>query len=125
MLNRDIFISHLLRLILGMDQDIVEILPHIRLSALYLRTFADRLLHPVDEKLPLDAHFLKELQDQAVILCQKGVEQMLLRQFLISVVRCDFLTVLDCLQRVLCKFIDIHGHPSLLTTTCFRVLVAI
>ena len=39
---------------------------------------------------------------------------MLLGKFLIAVVRGDLLAVLHSLQRILCKFIDIHSIPSLL-----------
>ena len=122
MFNGNIFVSHLFCLVFCMDQNIVQVLADICLSALYLRAFSNGLLHSVDEEPALYAHFFKQLQDQAVVLRQQSVEQMLLGQFLVAVVRCDLFTVLDCLQRILRKFIDIHGHPSLLTTTCFRVL---
>ena len=59
MLNRYILVSHLLRLILCMDKDIIEILSHISLTALDFRPPADRLLHSVDKELPLDTHLFK------------------------------------------------------------------
>ena len=60
MLDGYIFIPHLFRLILCVDEDIVEILAHVSLAALDFRPLPDLLLHPVDEELALDAHFLKQ-----------------------------------------------------------------
>ena len=60
MLDRYILVSHLFRLILCMDEDIVEILTNVSLAALNFRPLTDRLLHRVDEELALDAHLFKQ-----------------------------------------------------------------
>ena len=57
MLDRHIFISHLLRLILRMNQDIIQILPHKNLPALHLGALAQQLFHAVHKQSALDAHF--------------------------------------------------------------------
>ena len=59
MLYGYIFVTHLLRLVLGIDQHIVQILADKHLATLYLRALADGFLHPVDGRLLRDAHFFK------------------------------------------------------------------
>ena len=98
MFDGNVFVSHLFCFVFCVDQDIVEILSDVCLSALYLRAFSNGLLHSVDEELALYTHFFHQLQDQAVVLRQQGIEQMLLGQLLVAVVRCDLFTVLDSLQ---------------------------
>ena len=56
----NIFVSHLFRLVLGMDQHIVQILPYEKLTALNFRTLSDRLIYPVYQKLTLYIHLFKQ-----------------------------------------------------------------
>ena len=60
MLDGHILVPHLFRLILCMDEDIVEILSYVSLTALDFRPLTDHLLHTVDEELSLDTHFFKQ-----------------------------------------------------------------
>ena len=115
MLHRDILISHALCLILSADQHLVEILSHIRLPALYLDALLQCLLHPVKEIVPVDLHPLNQLQDQAVLYRQECVEQMLLLDLLVSVFHRKLLALVDCLDRLLCKFLYVHNAPPLMT----------
>ena len=60
MLDGHILVPHLFRLILCMDEDIVEILSYVSLTALDFRPLTDQLLHTVYEELSLDTHFFKQ-----------------------------------------------------------------
>ena len=60
MLNGNIFIPHLLCLIFCMDQNVIQILTDISLASLDFRSFSNRLLYTVYEKLTLDTHFFKQ-----------------------------------------------------------------
>ena len=59
MLYGHIFVPHLLRLVLGIDQHIIQILADKHLTALYLRALAYGFLHSVNGRLLRDAHFFK------------------------------------------------------------------
>ena len=59
MLDRNILVAHLLRLVLSIDQHIVQILADKHLAALYLRALADGFLHPVNGRLLRNAHLFK------------------------------------------------------------------
>ena len=60
MLDRHILVSHLLRLILCMDEDIIEILSYVSLAALDFRPLTDGLLDSVDKEPALDTHLFKQ-----------------------------------------------------------------
>ena len=59
MLYRNVLISHLPGFVLCMDQYIIQILSHINLAALHLRTFVKHLLHAVHHIRCLETHFLQ------------------------------------------------------------------
>ena len=67
MLYRNIFITKHLHLILCRNQYLIQILSHIRLTALYLRTLLNQLLHPVQKGLRINFHLFDHLGDQTVI----------------------------------------------------------
>ena len=57
MLNGNIFVSHRLCLVLGVNQDFIEVLSEIDLSASgYLRQLSNRLLHLITELVSRDSH---------------------------------------------------------------------
>ena len=114
MLYRYILVSHLLRLVLRMDQRLVKILAHKLLPALHLRALAQCFLCTVHDNVLVNPHLLHKLQDQAVVLGKKRIQKMLLLDLLIAVFHCCTLTVLDCLDRLLRKFIYIHSYSLLL-----------
>ena len=59
MLNGNIFVSHLLRFILTVNQHIIQILPDIHLTALNLRTLPQGFLHTVDDRFFRNPHLFK------------------------------------------------------------------
>ena len=73
MLHRHILVSHLLRLILRMDQRLVKILTDILIAALYLCALPQRLLRAVHDQTLIDPHLLHELEDQAVLLRKQRI----------------------------------------------------
>ncbi len=60
MLDGHVLVPHLLCLVLGMNQDIVQILPDIHLPALHLGALRESLLHAVRKQRPLDSHLLQQ-----------------------------------------------------------------
>ena len=109
MFHRDILISHLLGFILRMDQGVVQVLAYILAASLDLGPFSYGLFRPVDDQVLVNPHLLHQLQDQAVVLSEERVEQMLLFDLLIAVLHGDLLTVLNRLERFLRKFIYVHN----------------
>ncbi len=97
MLHRHVLISHLLCLVLRMNQGLIQLLSHILLPSLHLRTLSQCLLGPVNQKLLVDTHLLHKLQNQAVLLGKQRVEQMLLLNLLVSILKGCTLTVLNSL----------------------------
>ena len=91
-----------------MDQHLVQILTDIELSALYLRTLPERLFYTLNQQFFLNPELFHQLQNQAPILCQQGIKQMLLLDLLISVIVCDLLASLYRKHRILCEFVNIH-----------------
>ena len=61
MLHGNVFVSHLLRLVLRRGQDHVQVLSHIYLAALHLHALCDRFLRSVYKMLLLNSHFLNQL----------------------------------------------------------------
>ena len=111
MLYRHIFIAHGLRLVLRADQNLIQIIAHIKLAATaYLRQTVHRLFSLIHKHLFRNVHLSDQLQDQAVFQSQQAVQQMLLLQLLVSMLISELLTILDCFHRFLCKFIDIHNR---------------
>ena len=109
MLYRHIFVSHLFGFIFCMDQCIIKILPYVRLAALYLGSFPYRLFYTVHNQILVQSHLFNQFQNQTVVLSQKRIQKMLLHNLLIPILNGRFLTPLHCLQRLLCKFINIHN----------------
>ena len=109
MFHRDILVSHLLGFILRMDQGVVQVLAYILAASLDLGPFSYGLFRPVDDQVLVDPHLLHQLQDQAVVLSEERVEQMLLLDLLVAVLHGDLLTVLNRLERFLRKFIYVHN----------------
>ena len=132
MLHGNILVSHLLGLILSAQQCLVQVLADIRLAAGHLGSSAQRILHTPFEMLLVNLHFLNQFPDQAVLLGQQTVQQVLLLDFLIAIFIGDFLTFIDCLKRFLRKFTDVHKISSLslllhnhFHDICFLVLFAL
>ena len=61
MLHRDVFVSHLLRLILRMNQHFIQILSNKELTALHFRTFPKRLFHTLNQKCLLNPQLFHQL----------------------------------------------------------------
>ena len=95
MLNGNIFVSHRLGFIFSLDKCLVQIRADVWLASADLYAAFDRCHNSIREHFRFYIHFLNELQNQAVFLCQKGIDQMLLLYFLIAEVICDLLQILD------------------------------
>ena len=68
MLDGDILVSHRFRLVLRVDQDFVEVLSQVDLSASrYLRKLRKGCLSLIRELLAGDSHLRDQFQNQAVI----------------------------------------------------------
>ena len=91
MLDGHILVSHLLCFIFRVIQGVVQILPDIRLSPLNLDSFIYSRFDFIPEKIGINAHLLDHLKNQAVLLIQQHIEQMLLFNFLIAEVHRCFL----------------------------------
>ena len=98
MLYGNVFIPHRLCLVLRADQRFVQILADVWLSAGYLDSFIQSLRYPVDKVLFLNFHLLDHFQDQAVLLVEKIVQQVLLLYLLISKIIGGLFQVLNSLQ---------------------------
>ena len=114
-LDADVVVSQLLRLIFRAQQRLVERSADVDLAvaALHLRQLRERSLDARREGSGVDAHLLDELEDQAVLDRQKAVEQVCLLDGLVAVVICEFLTAVHGLCGFLCEFLDVHRYPSL------------
>ena len=110
MLHRDIFIPHLLCLILRMYQHLIQIGTHIKLTALHLHTFLQGTLHTFLKMFCLDAHFLNEFHNQTVIQSNQAVQQVLLLHFLIAVFISKLFQSVYRLHGILCKFRNVHNR---------------
>ena len=60
MLYGYILIPHLLSLILGVDQSLIQILANVLLASLHLRALPDSLLHPIDHGILVNAHLFHQ-----------------------------------------------------------------
>ena len=98
MLYGNVFIPHRLCLVLRADQRFVQILADVWLSAGYLDSVIQSLRYPVDKVLFLNFHLLDHFQDQAVLLVEKIVQQVLLLYLLISKIIGGLFQVLNSLQ---------------------------
>ena len=97
MFYRNIFISHGLGFVFCIDQDLIQVIADIQLSAsAYLGQFLYGLLCLVFKHVALDAHFCDQLHDQAVIQSQQAVQQMRLVDLLVSIFICQLFAVLNC-----------------------------
>ena len=120
MFHGNILISEHLHLVLSRDQHFIQILPDIRLSALYLGPFLYYLFYFIYEILLVDLHFLQKFQQQTILHGKQTVQQMLLFNLLIAVLAGNLLTALNRFHRFLGKFIDIH-KLSLLPPDIFHL----
>ena len=71
--------------------------------------------------LCIDLHFFQHFQDQAVLLIQQIVKQMFLLHLLVSIFIRYLLQIVDCLQRFLGKFINIHKISPSQNLSCFHL----
>ena len=110
MLDTDIFVAQALRLRLRSQQGLVHLTAHIHtaVAAMHLREALDAGQGTVFEGLGVYAHLFDQLQNEAVLKCQKAVQEMLLLNLLIAVFISQFFALVDCFNRFLCKFLDIH-----------------
>ena len=105
MFNRDIFIIHLLRFFLSPYQCTVQVITYINLAAGYLDKLLNKLRRLYLKSFMINSHLRQQSVDQAVFLGQQAQKQMFLFNLLIPVLISQFLTILHCLQGLLCKFI--------------------
>ena len=98
MFYRYIFISHSFCFVFTVYQCIVQILSDILLSALDFRTFLNGFFYSVNDEVLIKPHLFHQFRDQAIILCQQRIEQMLLCNLLVAIVHCNTFTVLNSLQ---------------------------
>ncbi len=68
MLDRYILVSHRLRLILGLDQALVEVGPDVGLAAIHLDLRIHGRCHGIFKLFRIDPHLFDELQDERVLL---------------------------------------------------------
>ena len=106
----NILVSHGFRLILSIYQCFIQILTDIRLTAGYFDAVVQRRLDTVQKMIFVDFHLFDHFQNQAVVLMQEVIQQMLLLYFLVAEIVCGLFQVLYSLQRFLCEFTDIHNR---------------
>ena len=123
MLNRDILISHSLRFILSTDQCLVQILTKSKLSTGNLNSGIQCPLNCVNKIFLLDFHLLDQLEDQAILLCQQGIQKVFLFDLLIAIFISNLLKILDSLYGFLCKFTDIHRLSSYSMKSISNILI--
>ena len=112
MLNRNIFVSHMLSLILRMNQNIVQILADSEFSAGHLHSGSQLVLRILRKMRKVNFHLFDQFRDQSILLLQQCNKQMLLFQLLITVITGKLFTIVDCLSGLLCKFLNVHSTPS-------------
>ncbi len=112
MLHGDVLVAHPLCLVLRIVQSLVQVLTDVGLAAGDLYPPVQRVLDLVPEHFLLDAHLFNELQDQAVLLVQKYIQQVLLLDLLIAEIVSGLLQLLDRIDRFLCKFRNVHTGTS-------------
>ena len=86
------------------------ILTDIRLTAGYFDAVVQCRLDTVQKMFFVDFHLFDHFQNQAVVLMQEIIQQMLLLYFLVAEIVCGLFQVLYSLQRFLCEFTDIHNR---------------
>ena len=106
----NILVSHGFRLILSIYQCFIQILTDIRLTAGYFDAVVQRRLDTVQKMIFVDFHLFDHFQNQAVVLMQEVIQQMLLLYFLVAEIVCGLFQVLYSLQRFLCEFTNIHNR---------------
>ena len=117
----NILVSHGFRLILSIYQCFIQILTDIRLTAGYFDAVVQRRLDTVQKMIFVDFHLFDHFQNQAVVLMQEVIQQMLLLYFLVAEIVCGLFQVLYSLQRFLCEFTDIHNRlPPYLSNANIR-----
>ena len=82
----------------------------IRLTAGYFDAVVQCRLDTVQKMFFVDFHLFDHFQNQAVVLMQEVIQQMLLLYFLVAEIVCGLFQVLYSLQRFLCEFTDIHNR---------------
>ncbi len=112
MLHGHVFVPHLLRLVLGMNQNIVQILSHVYLRSGHLYPGGKPALRVVGKVLLLYLHLLDQLRNQTVFLAQQRRKQMFLLQLLIAVLIGKLFTIVNRFDRFLCKLLNVHNHTS-------------
>ena len=113
MFHSDVFVSHRLGFILGIDQHIVQRNADILLSAPNFRFLLDQRHHRALEFLRIDLHLPDQFHEQAVIQFRQRIQQMLAVDLRVAVFICQFLAVIDRFDSILRKFIDIHTITTL------------
>ena len=104
----NIVITHGLCLILCADQHFIKIRTDPQISALYLHSLFKSLNSPVLKVLGIDLHLLHQFKDKRFVQPKQRVKQMLLFYLLIAVLHGQLFAVIDCLYRILCKFLNVH-----------------
>ena len=112
MLHRDILIAQRLRLILCVDQHLIQVLSDKYLSAADLHAGRQLTFRIVLKMCQLNLHLLDQLRDQSIRLLQKRHQKVLLLDLLISVFISQFLAVVDCFHGFLCEFLNVHKSSS-------------
>ena len=127
MLYGDILVPHLLRLILCIDQCLVQILADIRLAASrYFRALIQSGIQCIFKILLLDPHLLDQPGGQRVILMHQSIHQMFLFDLLVTIIRSSLLEHIYSFDGLLCKFLYIHPANLLFLTgiciTCSEII---
>ena len=120
MLNRDIFVAHLLHLVFCFCQRLGEGSRHIRLlvAAGNLWQTIDRAFTCGLHLLRVQAEFAHQLTDQTVFLTQQRIQQMHLFDLRVSIALRKLLGGLQGLQGFLGEAVGVHpNHPPLYSGT--------
>ena len=105
MFHRYILIIHLLRFFFCLHQCTVQVITQINLTAGYLHKLLNKLRRLYLKSFMINIHLRQKSVNQTLLLGQQAQKQMLLPNLLVTILISEFLTILHCLQGLLCKFI--------------------
>ena len=105
MLDGNILVPHRLGFVLRVHQHLVGIDGEIHLTAGYLHKLLNKLRRLYLKSFMINIHLRQKSVNQTLLLGQQAQKQMLLPNLLVTILLSEFLTILHCLQGLLCKFI--------------------
>ena len=114
MLYADVFILHLLGLLLGGVEGTVQIVGDVDLLRVTARAGhagqrLDLLQGRLGKGIGVNAEGLQQLRDKPVLLLGKGGQQMLLLHRVVGIFHRDALCSLQSLTGFLCHLFDVHS----------------